>query len=277
MKVKIISDSSSNLRSLEGVDYTSVPLRIVTDEKEYVDDDTLNIVNMVEELSTYKGRSGTACPGVGDWLEAFGDADEIYCVTISSGLSGSYNAVMTAKKQFEEEHPDKKVYVVDSLSAGPEMKLIVEKLKEYVLAGENFDSICKKIEEYREKHTALIFCLESLKNLANNGRVNKAVAAISGIIGIRVVGDASEEGQIRPVDKARGTKKAIKLIVNIMKKRGYKGDAVIIDHCLNIEAAKALKEEIISEFKEALVRIEETTGLCCFYAEKGGLMIGYEV
>lgn len=277
MKVRIISDSSANLCSLDGVDFKSVPLRIVTDEKEYVDDDKLDTFQMVEELSNYKGRSGTACTGVGDWLEAFGDADEIYCVTISSALSGSYNAVITAKKQYEEEHPGKKIYVVDSLSAGPEMKLLVEKIREYVQAGESFDSICQKIEEHRENHTALIFCLESLKNLANNGRVNKAVATISGLIGIRVVGDASEEGQIRPIDKARGEKKAIKSIINLMKKRGYKGDSVVIDHCFNIEAAKALKEEILAEFKDALIRIEETTGLCCFYAEKGGLMVGYEV
>lgn len=277
MKIKIISDSSANLRSLDGVDFASVPLRIVTDDKEYVDDANLDTYKMVEELSLYKGRLGTACPGVGDWLDAFGDADEIYCVTISGALSGSYNSAMTAKQQFEEENPGKKIYVVDTYSAGPTMKIIVEKIREYIQAGKTFESICESIEEYREKHTELIFCLESIRNLANNGRVNKTVATISGLIGIRVIGDASEKGEVRPVDKARGTKKALKSIINLMKKHGYKGDKVVIDHCFNIEAAKALKEEIVVEFKNALVRIEETTGLCCFYAEKGGLMVGYEV
>lgn len=277
MKVKIISDSSANLHSLEGVDFEAVPLRIVTDTKEYVDDDKLDVYKMAEELKSYKGRSGTACPGVGDWLDAFGDADEIYCITIVSTLSGSYNSAMTAKKQYEEENPGKKVYVVDSYSAGPEMKLLAEKIRDYIQAGESFETICKKIEEHKEKHTSLIFCLESLKNLANNGRVNKAVAAISGLIGIRVIGDVSEEGQLHPVDKSRGTKRSVKSIVSLMKKHGYKGETVIIDHCFNVEAAKMLKDEILSEFKDALIRIEETTGLCSFYAELGGLMIGYEI
>ena len=97
MNKKIISDSASNMRTLDGVDFTSVPLSIITDEKEYVDDSGLDVDKMVEELYSYKGRSSTACPGVGDWLKAFGDAEEVYCVTIISTLSGSYNSAMTAK------------------------------------------------------------------------------------------------------------------------------------------------------------------------------------
>lgn len=130
MKVKIVSDSASNMFTLDGVDFESVPLRINTNEKEYVDTPDLDVAEMVADLSTYKGRSGTACPGVGDYLNAFEGYDEVYCVTITSQLSGSYNAAMTAKQQYEEENPGKKVFVLDSLSAGSEMKLHLEKIKE---------------------------------------------------------------------------------------------------------------------------------------------------
>ena len=129
MKVKIVSDSASNVFALDGVDFESVPLHIVTNDKEYVDTPDLNVAGMVADLSTYNGRSGTACPGVGDYLNAFEGYDEVYCVTITSQLSGSYNAAMTAKQQYEEENPGKKVFVLDSLSAGSEMKLHVEKLR----------------------------------------------------------------------------------------------------------------------------------------------------
>lgn len=276
MKVKIISDSSSNLFAMDGVDFESVPLRIVTNAKEYVDNTELDVAAMVDDLSTYKGRSGTACPGVGDYLTAFEGYDEIYCVTITSNLSGSYNAAMTAKQQYEEEHPNAKIHIVDSLSAGSGMKLHLEKIKELIHEGKVFETIVKEIEEYKEKNTRLLFCLESLHNLANNGRVNPAVAKIAGLVGLRMVGDATG-GVLNPTDKCRGEKKAISTLFANMKKAGYNGGKVLIDHCFNNKASEALKELVLSEFPNAKVIIERTTALCSFYAEKGGMIIGYEI
>lgn len=276
MKIKIVTDSAANMIDLEGVAFESAPLKIVTDQKEYVDNADLDIEAMVTDLSTYKGRSGTACPGVGDWLEAFADCDIVYCVTIISKLSGSYNAALVAKQQYESENPGKHVFVLDSYSAGPEMKLHIEKLKELVLAGKDYETVCKEIAEYKEQHTSLVFSLESLRNLANNGRVSPAVAMIASIIGMRVVGDVSEEG-LHPTNKCRGEKKAIASLFDNMKRLGYKGAKVLIDHCYNENAAMTLKETIMKEFPGAKVIIDKTRGLCSFYAEKGGLMIGFEV
>lgn len=275
MKVKIVTDSAANMLALEGVDFQSVPLTIIAGEKEYIDDENLDVEKMVHELSVHKGRSQTACPGIGDWLKAFDGYDVIYCVTIISKLSGSYNAAMAAAKQYEEENPGKKVFVLDSYSAGPEMKLHVEKMKQLVMEGKDFEQVSSALVEYKAKETALIFCLESLKNLANNGRISPAVAKLCGIMGIRVVGDVNEEG-LHPTDKCRGEKKAISAIVDNMKRMGYQGKKVLIDHCFNEQAALNLKNAILAEFPKAEILLAKTIGLCSFYAEKGGLMIGFE-
>ncbi len=275
MKYKIVSDSSSNLTTFSGIDYASVPLKITTDGKEFVDNSELDISDMINYFDSYKGRSGTACPGTGEWLEAFGDADYVFCVTITSTLSGSYNAAVVAKNQYEEEHPERHVFVIDSLSAGPELGLIIEKLKELILAGKGYDEICKEITAY-QKTTYLLFSLESLKNLANNGRVNPAVAKLCGLLGIRVVGRASVKGDLQPTDKSRGEKNALVSIIKNMKALGYTGGKLRIDHCYNESAAHKLAELIKAEFGNIDIRIAHTTGLCYFYAEKGGLMIGFE-
>lgn len=274
MKVKIVTDSSSNMYTMEGIDFTSAPLRITTDEKEYIDNTDLDVPLMVEELSSYKGRSGTACPGIGDYLEAFEGYDEIYCVTIASTLSGSHNAAVTAKQQYEEENPNANVFILDSLSTGGEMKLHLEKIKELVLKGTPFETVCKELEEYK-KHTSILFCLESLHNLANNGRINPAVAKIAGIVGLRIIGNGTN-GQLTPTDKCRGEKKALSTIFANMKKAGYQGGKVFLDHCLNESAAFSLKNLILSEFPTSDIHVGEVGGLCGFYAEKGGLIIGYE-
>ena len=274
--MKIVSDSASNITALEGVNFASVPIRVLTDKKEYVDDSEAGVATMVEELSVYKGKSRTSCPAPGDWIEAFGGENEIFVTTITSGLSGSYNSAMVAKQQYEDENPGKKVFVIDSLSAGPEIGLTIYKLRDLILEGKGFDTISQEIMEYKKK-TMLSFSLENLANLANNGRVNPAVAKIVGFVGIRLVGRASVEGTLEPTDKCRGEKKALITIMNNMKKYGYIGGKVLIDHCQNPDAATELKAMLQSEFSDADIRIGTNKALCSFYAEKGGVLVGYEV
>ena len=205
----------------------------------------------------------------------FGDAEEVFCVAITSGLSGSYNAACIAKEMYEAEHPGRRVFVIDSLSAGPELTLIVEKLEELICAGKSFEEICAYIPEY-QKNTGLLFMLESLNNFAANGRVSPAVAKIAGVLGIRIVGKASDEGTLEPTDKCRGEVKSLNAILKHLKESGLKTGKVQLAHCLNESAANTLKSMIEAELPEVTVNIGINLGLCSFYAEKGGLLVGFE-
>lgn len=275
MNIKIVADSSANLSTTPDKSIISVPLTLRTDEREFVDNESLDIKEMTDYLASYKGKSGSACPSSQDWIEAFGDAKEVYAVAITSNLSGSFNSLRIAKEQYEEEYPDRKVCIIDSLSAGSELKLIVEKIQELHAEGKTFEEISKAIAEYQE-HTHMVFCLKSLTNLANNGRVNPAVAKIAGVLNIHVVGIASNVGTLEQREKARGPKKALVAIDKIMKEFNYNGGKVIIDHCFNETDANAVKDHILETYPNADVRLAETRGLCSFYAEVGGLMIGFE-
>ncbi|MBO5460881.1 MAG: DegV family protein [Ruminococcus sp.] len=274
MKVKLVADSSANLQEFIGADYTSVPLKIVAGDKEYVDDASLDALNMMKEMKEYKGKSGTACPGVGEWMEAFDNADEVYGVAITSQLSGCYNASQVATEHYLDENPNAKVFILDSLSTGPEMHLILEKYKELLEAGKNFEEICEEIKEYH-KHTNLMFSLESLNNLARNGRVSTVVAAAVGMLGIRIVGRA-ENGQLEPMHKCRGEKKALQQIFKSMKELGYNGGKVRISHSYNENAANKLAEMIRESYPGCDISIGLNGGLCCFYAEEGGVLVGFE-
>lgn len=275
MSFKIVSDSASNLLTLPGADYASVPLKIVTSQAEYVDDTELNVREMVDQIKATKGKSGTSCPNIHDWLQAFGDAEQVFAVTITGNLSGSAASAKEAAREYEQEHPGAKVHVIDTLSAGPEMALIIEKLKQWVGEKLSFEQVREKIEAYRQK-THLIFSLESLTNLARNGRCSPAVAKIAGVLGIRVVGVASDHGTLEPLHKCRGEKKALEAILQIMKDRNFGGGKVRIAHCFNSETAGKLRDKILGVFPQSQILLEPTTGLCSFYAEEGGLMIGFE-
>lgn len=274
MKIKIVSDSSSNILEMKGLDYTSVPLKIIVGEKEFVDDKELDIKNMIKTLAAFNDKTSTSCPNSAEWLEAFGDADIVYGFSITSNLSGCYNAAMQAKIMCEEECPDVKIHIFDSLSVGPEVQLLMEKLIEFINAGLVFEETVEKMNEYMT-HTHLLFSLESLANLARNGRVSPLVAKAAGLLGIRLVGKASDVGTLEPISKCRGEKKAIAEIMKLMKEHGYKGGPVRIAYCYNEGAAAALKEKIIADFPDAEIQVLLCTGLCSYYAEKGGVLVGY--
>ena len=275
MNIRIVADSSANLCTTSDNSIVSVPLTLRTDEREFVDNEALDIKEMTDYLASYKGKSGSACPSSQDWIDAFGNAENVFAIAITSNLSGSFNSLRIAKEQYEEEYPERKVCIIDSLSAGAELKLIVEKIQELHAEGKTFDEICNTITEY-QKQTHLIFCLKSLKNLANNGRVSPAVAKIAGVLNILVVGIASDVGTLEQKEKARGEKRAMAAIQKLMKELNYNGGKVSIDHCFNEKDALKLKELILEGYPSADVRIAETRGLCSFYAEVGGLMIGFE-
>ena len=274
MIYKLVCDSSSNIHEFENIDYKSVPLKIVTAKKEYVDDINLDVEKMVNEVKETKGKSGTSCPNIGEWLSAFEGGDVVFAITITSRLSGSYSSAEEAAKIYMEAHPEAKVFVVDSLSTGPEMLLLMEHIRELMLSEKSFEEIRDSVTEY-QKHTNLFFSLESLTNLARNGRVNPAVAKIAGVLGIRVFG-AATEGVLDPIGKIRGEAKTLDAMFAEMKKRGFSGGKVRIDHCLNPEGAKSLAEKILSEFPDCDLKIGENKGLCSFYAERGGILTGFE-
>ena len=274
-RIKIVADSSANLLQLQKIPFAVAPLKIIADKTEFVDDSALDAGSMVSWFDSYKGKSKTSCPNPSDWLNAFEDYDEIFCVTITSGLSGSYNTASIAKQMYESENAGKQVHVIDSLSAGPELVLLIEKLEEYIGQGMPFEAICREIEAYKQT-TGLVFVLESLKNFAANGRVSPAVAKIAGVLGIRIVGKASLQGTLEPINKCRGEAKALSAIIGYMEKEGLEEGKVRIAHCQNEAAAQELADKLAERFPKAQMQIHTCRGLCSYYAEKGGLLVGFE-
>lgn len=274
-KIKIVSDSASDIFALDKVDFAYAPMKVITDGKEFIDSKNLDVGNMVRYFDEYKGRSKSSCPNPNDWLKAFDDADDIFCVTITSGLSGSYNSACTAKQIYESENEGKRVFVIDSLSAGPQITLIIKKLEEYIQNGMTFEDICVNITEYL-RNTGLLFMLKSLKTFANNGRVSPIFAKVVGIAGICIVGKASKEGTLEPMHKCRGEARSLKTLVSELENEGFSAGKISIGHCENEEAAKRIKELLLEKHPDAKIEIHKLRGLCSFYAEKGGVLVGFE-
>ena len=273
--VKIIADSSADIKAVEGVCFQSVPMTIRAGGRDFVDNEQLDTAAMLDFLASHNGPSGTACPGPENWMSAFEGADEIFVVCITGSLSGTWSSAMAARELYLQAHPDVKIHVFDSLSTGPEMLLLIEKLASLIREGKSFDEICAAGEEYLSS-THLLFILRSVHNLAQNGRVSKLVAGAIGILGIQILAVASEQGTIEPVEKCRGDKKARSAMVQAMYERGYRGGKVRISHAQNSEATIAIERALRERFPLADIKTRLCGGLCSYYAERGGVIVGFE-
>ena len=273
--VKFVADSACDLKEYPGICFETVPLSISTDERNYTDNEDLNVHEVLDYLEGYNDRSYTACPSIDAWLKAFEGADEIYCVTITSGLSGTFNGANIAREQYLEDHPDAKIYVVDSLSTGPGMVLLLEKLAELKTQGKSFEEVCTAIDRYR-KRLKLYFSLSSLHNLAQNGRVNKLIASAIGFMNIKILGTASKEGTIEQVGKCRGNNRMIDKIIEQLKENGFTKGKIRICHVECLEFANAVAEKIRNIFNCTDIKIVPARGLCSYYAERGGIILGCE-
>ena len=275
MITRIISDSSCDLFDSADGQFRTAPLTISTDERSFLDDANLNTREMIDYLSAHKGRSYTACPSIESWLSCFEGADVIYVAVMTSALSGTLNSALSAKSIYEQQHPEVKIHIFDTLTTGPELWLFIEKLEELVASDTSYDEVIRIADEYIHT-TRLFFALKSLHNLAANGRINKAVASAIGILGISILNTASEEGRIQPIGKCRSSKKLIASIMEQLGNAGYHGGKVRIHHAENPEAAGALAASLRGHFPEADIEIRPCRGLCSYYAERGGVIVGFE-
>lgn len=275
MKRKIVADSSCDIWELNGIDFGIAPMTISTDNKNYVDNQELDVHLMSEDLANYKGTSHTACPSVGSWLDCFEGYDEVFVVTLTGSMSGTYNSAMTAKGIYEEENDNVKVHVFNSLSTGPEMRLLIEKLKELIEENLPFEEIIEKGQDYLN-HSRLFFALKSLHNFAMNGRINKAVASAIGVLNISIFATASEEGTIQQISKCRGEKKVVKSMIEHLENAGYHGGKVRISHADNLKLAHNVRDKILELYPNADIIVYPMGGLCTYYAEIGGLLVGCE-
>lgn len=278
MKWNIITDSSCNLYGLdehrEKIRFASIPFIINIGNRDFVDDEKLNTAEMVTAMENCGEVSHTSCPTPYAWYEQFEKSEYSIAITISSKLSGSYNSACTARNMISEKYPDKKIAVIDSRSTGSEMVLIVMKLCRLISAGYDFDSVIEKTEQYME-HTHIVFALSSFNNLIKNGRMNRITGFLAGKLGFWGIGIGSDQGTIIIKEKVRGNKKALNAILKDIKERGTDIETVIISHCQNAGFSESLKNAIQDIRHTVEVKIMSTGGLCSYYAEKGGLIIGF--
>lgn len=277
----IVSDSSCDLLmkdfSSECIRFETIPLRIQVGQREFVDNDQLDVPEMLAAMAAESSAASTACPSPAAFAQAFSQGDNTICFTISSNLSGTHNAAVMARDMVLEEHPEKKICIIDSKSTAGAIVLLIRRTKELIEANPevDFEELCDQLRLYQAAQRTC-FTLECFDNLIKNGRMKPLVGTLLHTLGIHVLAEATLQGTIQVVGKARGENKTYKGLTEIMASRkDCSGVEVVICHCENATGAQKMKERILADLPVKRVDIMPCRGLTSFYAMEKGLLISY--
>ena len=278
MSFHIVCDSCTDLteEDLKKGCYTLVPLTLLVDGEEIIDDETFDQADFLAKVAASKESVKSACPAPESYMEAYSKADDIYVVTLSAELSGSYNSAVLGKHLYEEENGTKNIHVVNSRGAATTQVLIARKLNEYASQGMPFEEVVDKIEEYTTS-LRTYFVLETLEVLRKNGRLSRLSATIAGALNIKPVMIGTRDGVIQKAAQARGMKKALAKMVEHMGSEGrdLTRRQFVISHCNCYERAVYVKELIKKHLHAEDVDIVDTKGVSSLYACDGGIIVSY--
>ncbi|MBU5256171.1 DegV family protein [Tissierella praeacuta] len=276
MNYKIVADSSCDLNEelKQRLNISLVPFKIDIDNKKFIDNEEINMVELIDAMKSSPNPIRTSCPSPGDFVMEYKNADNIFAITISGKLSGTYNSAVLAKDMAKEEEPDKFVHVFDSKSASVGETLVAIKIQELIEKKLNNFEIVEKVEKYINGMKTY-FVLENLDNLIKNGRISKTKGLIANVLNLKPIMGEDGEGNIKLVENVRGTKKAFKRLVEIIGETGEKFEEKIlaISHVNAFEKAEELKKEIQKRYNFKDIILVKTAGLSSAYANDGGIIL----
>ena len=278
MKFGIVADSSSDITDInisnKDIDFSLVSLKLAIGDQEYEDDQNLDIEKFLYDMENATGELMTRCPAPADFQEAYSKSDNVFCFTISSKLSGTYNSAELAKKLVDEEHTGKNIFVLDSLATAGNIKMLVEKTIELIDANLEYEEICKELLLYRDR-MYVIFTLGNYTMLIKNGRMSAFAGSIASTLNIRVIANA-KEGAINVIKKVRGINKCYSSIVEeVNNYTNGEVNKIFIHHCFNEEGAKELARRFKEYKKDINIEINKCRGLTSFYSQRGGIIVGF--
>jgi EDD domain protein, DegV family len=275
--IKIIVDSGCDLTDEMKREHNiiSVPLNLNVDNKNYVDDENLDRENFLCDMEKSQNACKSSAPSPELYLNAYKCEEDIFAVTLSSKLSGSYNSALMAKQLHIDEIGEKFIHVFDSLSASVGETLIALKISELAKLNTAKEKIIEAVNEFI-KGMNTFFILEKFDNFVKNGRINPYIAGLASFFSIKPI-CKGKNGEVALSDKARGYEKAAEKLINIIAKSVKEPEEKIlgITHVKCIEKALAFKENIMKKVKFKDIIIMEATGLCTMYANRGGIIVAY--
>ncbi len=276
MSYKIVVDSGCDLpdKLKEDEHFVVVPLTLSVGGVDIIDDEKFDQKDFIKRVNEAKECPKSACPSPERYLSEYESAQgDVYVITLSGRLSGSYNSALVAADMYEEDGGSNRVHVFDSMSASCGEALIAMKIVECEGQGMGFDDVVKTVTQFRDGMKTY-FVLETLETLRKNGRLTNLQALLANVLSIKPVMGA-REGEIIKLEQTRGLNKALKRMCEIITENVSEPENKVlgIAHCNCPERAEYVKSLLVEKNNFKDVIIVNTAGIATMYANDGGIIV----
>ncbi len=276
MRYKIVVDSGCDLpdKLREDEHFVVVPLTLSVGGVDIIDDEKFDQKDFIKRVDEAKECPKSACPSPERYLSEYESAQgDVYVITLSGRLSGSYNSALVAADMYEEDGGSNRVHVFDSMSASCGEALIAMKIVECEGQGMGFDDVVKTVTQFCNGMKTY-FVLETLETLRKNGRLTNLQALLANVLSIKPVMGA-REGEIIKLEQTRGLNKALKRMCEIITENVSEPENKVlgIAHCNCPERAEYVKSLLVEKNNFKDVIIVNTAGIATMYANDGGIIV----
>lgn len=281
MKYKIVIDScgdlTTELKNDERIE--SIPLELQVGEYRTWDDKSFDQADFLKRVAACAECPKSSCPSPERYMEAYvTKAPDVYVVTLSSNLSGSYNSALLGKNLYHEKYGEKNIHVIDSCSASIGQTQIALKIMELAEEGKGFEEIIKLVESFRDAQDTY-FVLDNLETLRKNGRLSNVKAMVASTLSIKPIMGSTDEGTIVQLGQSIGMKKALQKMTDMIVKKimteieAPEKARIMISHCNCPERAEHTKQLLEERVKVKEILIVDTAGISSMYANDGGVIV----
>ena len=276
MSYKIVVDSCCEIPEVYKKDarFGIVSLGLEVGDYHIMDDESFDQKEFLAKVAACPECPKSSCPSPESFREAYHcDADNVYVVTLSSRLSGSYNSAMLGRELYYEKYGKKNIHICDSKSASCGETQIALKAMELEEAGFRFEEVVKRLERFRDM-VKTYFVLDNLETLRKNGRLTGVKALVATTLNIKpiMMGDG---GTIVQKGQAMGIKKALAKLAEAVAEEAENPEerSLLITHCNCPDRAESVREMILDKIKVRNVFIMDTAGISSMYANDGGVIV----
>jgi DegV family protein with EDD domain len=278
MQSKIVVDSCCDLTEelRNKFNISTAPLSIDIGEETFIDDSNLDREYLLKKMKESSQVPKTASPSPETFLDLYKNNNNIFVVTLSDKLSSTYQNAVLAKQMLLEQDDTKFVHVFNSFSAASGETMAAVKLGELIESGLKKEEIIKRTDDYISDMQTL-FVLDSLDNLIKAGRMNKVKGKLASFFNIKPILAGTDDGTITLLDKARGSKRTIKKLIDKIGEKDKDSENKIlgISHCNALKKAEYIREEAYKRYNFRDIIIVETAGISTVYANEGGIIIAF--
>ncbi len=251
----LITDAASGL-SPEEIDIIPMPLEIEGTEYFYGGEDmTITAEAFYQKMKdgAYPSTSQVSPSVYTEHFERFlKEGKDILYLGFSSGLSGTLQSSVLAKKILRDDYPDRKIYCIDTLCASAGEGYLVREAMKKKEEGYSYEELLDFVETHK-RDVAHWFTIDTLDYLEHGGRVPAAAASLGALLHIKPVLSTDEEGKLTLVSMPRGKKKAVSLMLSRMEEEwdSQMGNKVFIGHADDLPKAEELENLVKEHFPEA--------------------------